>query len=601
MSVKLVGTDNQTNNGGEGGGFFVCHKFTASATGTAKFIRLYGTANGNAKVAIFADNAGEPGALLHANNTGQAVTANQWNLLTIPDTAITSGTVYWIANCHDNNSTVQQNTDTTPRRYKAVTYSTFTFPDPAGSGFSSDTTGGSKAGYGDTGSTFTSSLTGTLTTAGDLPKQSNKALAGTLSTAGALTRQIAKALAGVLSFIGTLTQYVGVRLGVYDAELRQIALFDDTLVPVGWYDDDLIHVGSSGTIFTQALDATLTTAASLARQTNKALAGTLTTAGALTKQLARTLTGTLSTAGNLLKQAQKALSGTLTTAGGLTAVRVFLKALTATLSTAGALTKQTNKALAGTLTTAGALTKQLARTLTGTLTTAGALLKQTQKVLAGTLTTSGTLTTIKVFLRTLTGTLSTAGALTKQTGKALAGTLTTAGALTKQLARTLTGTLSTAGNLLKQARKALSGAIGRLVLRPDLPQGSGGQPGDGGGPHEAVPEGTRRLSLHGRRADALHPQRPARHAGAERDRRQADQKGTGRHALVPRHARRLLRDPDPGAGANHRHVARERDGAIQADQCHGRHASAEQHGHHAEEGCVTREKGASWRDRGGRV
>jgi hypothetical protein len=30
------------------------------------------------------------------------------------------------------------------------------------------------------------------------------------------------------------------RIGAFDAELRQIALFDATLVPEGWFSDDLI-------------------------------------------------------------------------------------------------------------------------------------------------------------------------------------------------------------------------------------------------------------------------------------------------------------------------------------------------------------------------
>jgi len=129
--------------------YFRLSKFTADATGNVTEIKVYGTANGNAKVAIYADNAGAPGALKTANNDSQAVTANQWNTLTIGSTYLESGVVYWLAINFDIDSVMQtRTTGTGTDRYKSAAYSGFSFPDPAGSGFTTGTRAYNIAGWG---------------------------------------------------------------------------------------------------------------------------------------------------------------------------------------------------------------------------------------------------------------------------------------------------------------------------------------------------------------------------------------------------------------------------------------------------------------------
>lgn len=227
------------------------------------------------------------------------------------------------------------------------------------------------------GTTYFSTVAGTMTTAGGLLKHSATAKAGTLTSAGALLKQTAKAFTGTVATAGTL------------AAIKTVLL---------------------------------------------SLAGTLTTAGALVKQTGKPLASALTTAGALVKQARKAFTGTLTSAGVLTSIKTILKDLgTATLSTAGAVVRQTRTSVSGTMTTAGALVKQARKAFTGTLTTAGTLaaIRTVLLALTAVLSTAGALT--KRTSTSLTGTLATAGAVVKRTARALVGALTTVGALAATL------------------------------------------------------------------------------------------------------------------------------------------------------------------------
>lgn len=138
MAIKLVGADDISGSN-ESSNYFLLSRFQAVASGTMNEFRVKCNANGNVKCAIYADSAGEPGALITAMNTGQAVTAGAWRTLNFTSTSITSGTYYWLAICIDTNGAVQAYNvgSGNQQRYKSATYSTFTFPDPAGSGFGS--------------------------------------------------------------------------------------------------------------------------------------------------------------------------------------------------------------------------------------------------------------------------------------------------------------------------------------------------------------------------------------------------------------------------------------------------------------------------------
>jgi len=156
MATKLIGADDATGSNA-GGEVFMLNKFTAIATGYMTEFRIKSGIPGEVKVALYADSGGNPGALITAMNTGQAVVAG-WNTLNFTSTPVTSGTDYWLAVAWQPNTCQYISGGT--RRYKTITYSTFTFPDPAGSGFNSDSYTHLIAGWGVTEVAKTSSDTG---------------------------------------------------------------------------------------------------------------------------------------------------------------------------------------------------------------------------------------------------------------------------------------------------------------------------------------------------------------------------------------------------------------------------------------------------------
>ena len=133
-TVKFIGADDATGTN-DAANYFNLTRFQASATGRVTEFRAKTGVAGYLKVAIYADSGGEPGARLSYNDTGQAVAVG-WNTLTIPALDITSGTYYWLAVNASILGAAQYIASGT-MRYKVATYSTFTFPDPAGTGFTS--------------------------------------------------------------------------------------------------------------------------------------------------------------------------------------------------------------------------------------------------------------------------------------------------------------------------------------------------------------------------------------------------------------------------------------------------------------------------------
>ena len=133
---KLVGADDATGTQ-DGANYILLTKFQAVATGQITEFKVKSGATGQAKVAIYANSSGEPGARLSYNDTAQNVVAG-WNTLSIPALNVTSGTYYWLGVNVSVNNAVQWITGSSSNfRYKAATFSTFTWPDPAGTGYSS--------------------------------------------------------------------------------------------------------------------------------------------------------------------------------------------------------------------------------------------------------------------------------------------------------------------------------------------------------------------------------------------------------------------------------------------------------------------------------
>jgi hypothetical protein len=146
VPTRLIGAAaSDTSSATDSGNYLVMSKFTASSPGNMTQFKVWCAGSGNIKVAIYDDNAGQPGNLENQVNTGTHVDSG-WNIIAIPSTVLTSGTNYWLAFCSDNTIVGAKPGGT--RYYKPATYSSFTFPSTAGTGFTPDTYYDLSAGWG---------------------------------------------------------------------------------------------------------------------------------------------------------------------------------------------------------------------------------------------------------------------------------------------------------------------------------------------------------------------------------------------------------------------------------------------------------------------
>ena len=118
-------------------------KFTAVA-GQLNTIYVKSAGAANAKVALYADNAGEPGTLL-GYSVSKAIVAG-WNAITLITPVVLSAGSYWLSSVCDSSSKTLRIATGGTARYVAMTY-TDPFPNPP-AGTSSGTFDHALCGYG---------------------------------------------------------------------------------------------------------------------------------------------------------------------------------------------------------------------------------------------------------------------------------------------------------------------------------------------------------------------------------------------------------------------------------------------------------------------
>jgi hypothetical protein len=152
MAVRLLGaTAAQTGNALHNTANIFLTRFQAVESGDVDTIKVYaGTASTDLKVAIYSDSGGEPNALLGDGNLAVSV-VNSWNdvpMVSVPFVTVINGTYYWLGiRVGAINGAKYDNTSGT-MRYKALAHAS-AWPDPAGSGYTSDSFYSSLAGWGD--------------------------------------------------------------------------------------------------------------------------------------------------------------------------------------------------------------------------------------------------------------------------------------------------------------------------------------------------------------------------------------------------------------------------------------------------------------------
>ena len=133
VGAQPVLADNNPN----AGNYIVLTKFTAALSGNANIFMMKAMAIGNAMFALYADAAGAPGALIAS--TGVYPMLGGVNYVAFPTTALVAGTPYWLA--HNSDTALgAAHLAAGVRRYKVAAFAGFAFPNPAGVGYTADTT-----------------------------------------------------------------------------------------------------------------------------------------------------------------------------------------------------------------------------------------------------------------------------------------------------------------------------------------------------------------------------------------------------------------------------------------------------------------------------
>ena len=128
---RLIGTETQCT-GTVDGNYARYARFTALENGVITEFSLYSKANGNVKVAIYADANGDPGVRLNSVDIPQPVAANQWNTISFPATSIVKDAVYWLCVANDVLGTVAYSqSGGNGYCWQAVDFTTFTWPSTA--------------------------------------------------------------------------------------------------------------------------------------------------------------------------------------------------------------------------------------------------------------------------------------------------------------------------------------------------------------------------------------------------------------------------------------------------------------------------------------
>jgi parallel beta-helix repeat protein len=136
VEQKLIGADDSTANSALTAGYVSLTRFQAAASGNVVTVKVKSDRSAHVKVAIYNDSSGNPGALLNAVNTDTTIGAG-WNNITIASTPVTSGLYYWLAINSDTAIVCGTVFPGGTVKVKAAPYAGFTFPDPAGTGYSS--------------------------------------------------------------------------------------------------------------------------------------------------------------------------------------------------------------------------------------------------------------------------------------------------------------------------------------------------------------------------------------------------------------------------------------------------------------------------------
>lgn len=129
----LVGSESTTTYSVSAGNRFRLWRCQAVASGDLSGISIYFNTRFLGKVALYADNSGDPGTLLsESTELSGSAGGYAWASASMPSVAIVAGNWYWLAYAIGSTGTVRllDGWPSSDGRTLSITYSSFVFPNP---------------------------------------------------------------------------------------------------------------------------------------------------------------------------------------------------------------------------------------------------------------------------------------------------------------------------------------------------------------------------------------------------------------------------------------------------------------------------------------
>lgn len=195
------------------------------------------------------------------------------------------------------------------------------------------------------GTTYTQSVSGSITPTGALLKQTGKSLSGSVSTiSGTLSKSTSKNFSGSITPTGGLTKQASIFLsGAVSTIEGAVEGIKIALISIS---GSITPSGSITKSVNKNVSGGVSPSGDLSKHTSKSFSGNVTPSGDVSKQTSKSFSGNVNTSGALLKSVQKVVSGSVS-------------------SIIGVLTKQTNKSLSGSVSPIGAVSKSTSKILSG--------------------------------------------------------------------------------------------------------------------------------------------------------------------------------------------------------------------------------------------
>ncbi len=144
--VALLGYEPSSDSGTFASTNLYFYRFVASKSGTLHSIKIKSGGSMNVRVGVYSDSSSVPSTRLVQSDSTAVVSG--WNTITVSDTSIEAGTVYWLACQTETSTTLVTGSTKTTARYKSNTYSSG-LPSSAGTTTSATDKGTAIVGYGE--------------------------------------------------------------------------------------------------------------------------------------------------------------------------------------------------------------------------------------------------------------------------------------------------------------------------------------------------------------------------------------------------------------------------------------------------------------------